>query len=90
MVKITDAEKYESSDGVAWSHSKRWKQNEKDKTKEEELFIGRRSAVYEVTLLIRNKANQWVPRVSKHSLQKLPTPINDTLPNKEINIHKKK
>ena len=57
MVKITDAEKYESSDGVAWSHSKRWKQNEKDKTKEEELFLGQRSAVYEAMLLIRHEAN---------------------------------
>ena len=62
---MTDVDEYESSDGVAKNHSKQERKiKQRKKTKREELFIGRRSSVYEAMLLIRNEANQWAPRVT--------------------------
>ena len=56
---MTDVDEYESSDGVAKNHSKQERKiKQRKKTKREELFIGRRSSVYEAMLLIRNEANQ--------------------------------
>ena len=51
-----------------------------------ELFIGRRSAIYEATLLIRNEVNWQVCHLA--FIAKTTYPINDTLVNRAINTHK--